>query len=735
MSTLLRKKIKKKKKKKVDNSNEIVPQRHEREGNLNYYSEEVAKNMIEKLISLSISAEFVQNIDKKFPQFCIDKMSRQIDTLTEIMHINREKDDFDVDNIDINSYITYYKTDTNVNRYKSKRHDKACEKRNDLAEGQLMEIANIANDYKTYMNVNKKKIEDCLNNSINIKKNKFLKNGKLIQYSIDIDTNNFWGDVPQPESISIDRTTSKFNAYVPRVETKKNSASPKKANPKSPNRTFKKKTTFYYKSGRFNDYSKSKDLDAENANKKRRGPLVNLPSYPIENLEIRKESEEILFLRKQTLEILSQKEKELKELKQRRIKINKQLEKEKQKKKKGKYTIDTNGNLIPLNEIKPENLFKEFWPIMSKPKEIKAGKTLDFVKKERIKLELNAKKNIQYNEDDRPYQIYLLKSRIHDTLNEFNSDNHKEKDNSNSNENSNSLNQKENKKKIFDEFNTYIEPSGSNFKLMMPALGVMIKEKQKVKSGGTDFYQKFHKYSINEFNKTLQDTIEWSKFKAKERQSEGYMIQGNPLPNSNKIVSIKEEKEADDSNRPKISPAEIRQRYSMLKNFQQTYTSGFHKHKPMAPSKSQIYSSNDNFPKLKRLLFHEDQNERFRMMKLEKMKEVENVFRKGKKLTLPKNRSAVELKTKQKNYNDVDDFNKQLVMGKVVPERTNNKVVALPKIGLRTGENFFSNTMTQFHRTRIKKVGYLEEIPPKKSKVISSKKKKETKKINSDDEN
>ena len=66
MSSPLRKKVRKKKKKKQDNNNEIVPQRHEREGNLNYYSEEIAKNIIEKIISLALSKNFTQKINCRF---------------------------------------------------------------------------------------------------------------------------------------------------------------------------------------------------------------------------------------------------------------------------------------------------------------------------------------------------------------------------------------------------------------------------------------------------------------------------------------------------------------------------------------------------------------------------------------------------------------------------------------------------------------------------------------------
>ena len=158
--------------------------------------------------------------------------------------------------------------------------------------------------------------------------------------------------------------------------------------------------------------------------------MINLPSYPIENLEVRKESDEILNLRKETLELIYQREKELQELKKNKMKARNEFDKDK-KKKKGKYTYDNEGKLILINEIKPENLLKEFWPVMSKQKDIKPGKTLEAARKEKLKMENNAKKNIQYNEEDRPYRLYLLKSRVNESFYDINinKDNDKEKDN------------------------------------------------------------------------------------------------------------------------------------------------------------------------------------------------------------------------------------------------------------------------------------------------------------------
>ena len=62
--------------------------------------------------------------------------------------------------------------------------------------------------------------------------------------------------------------------------------------------------------------------------------------------------------------------------------------------------------------------------------------------------------------------------------------------------------------------------SGSNFSLMKPSVGVKIRGKNKEKSGGNDFFKEFHKYSINDFNKTLQDNIRLENMinKKKERR-------------------------------------------------------------------------------------------------------------------------------------------------------------------------------------------------------------------------
>jgi len=62
-----------------------------------------------------------------------------------------------------------------------------------------------------------------------------------------------------------------------------------------------------------------------------------------------------------------------------------------------------------------------------------------------------------------------------------------------------------------------IELMGSNFSIINPSIGVNIREKDNIKIGGTNFFEKYHKFSMKEFNRTLHETLEWetkTKFKS-----------------------------------------------------------------------------------------------------------------------------------------------------------------------------------------------------------------------------
>ena len=221
MSSQLKKKAKQKKKKKDEE--EIVFVKHEKIGNLNVYSEEISKNIIEIIISHVISSISTKNVENKFSDFCFNEAKKNIDNIIELMNLNHDVDDFDIDKIDINSTIKYYNTDSNINRDFIKRHNVAIELRNDLVEENLMNMVNIPRDVKLQMLLKNQKIQDCLNKSIIIKNNKYLKRHKIYQFSLDTKNNNFWGDIPIPKVSYIDRTSSRFNNFKPRKSVSRKS--------------------------------------------------------------------------------------------------------------------------------------------------------------------------------------------------------------------------------------------------------------------------------------------------------------------------------------------------------------------------------------------------------------------------------------------------------------------------------------------------------------------------------
>ena len=188
---------------------------------------------------------------KKFTDFCFESMKRTFNSIIQICNIDRDKDDFDIDNIDINEYIKTNKSDKDIKRYIVKKHNNALELRNDNAERNITQIARIAKNFQTYNNIKLTKKEECLNKSIIIKKNEFLKKDKKYQYSNDIEKKNFWGEISCPQITDIDRTSYKFNSYIPIKEElrKKLSSnfSPNKSPRKKRGSRLTKKPSFIYK--------------------------------------------------------------------------------------------------------------------------------------------------------------------------------------------------------------------------------------------------------------------------------------------------------------------------------------------------------------------------------------------------------------------------------------------------------------------------------------------------------
>ena len=760
MSTMIKKKNKKKKKKKQ--IEEIKPQNHEKLGNLNFYSEETTKDIIEKIISLTISSNFAKNAEKKFTDFCFESMKRTFNSIIQICNIDRDKDDFDIDNIDINEYIKTNKSDKDIKRYIVKKHNNALELRNDNAERNITQIARIAKNFQTYNNIKLTKKEECLNKSIIIKKNEFLKKDKKYQYSNDIEKKNFWGEISCPQITDIDRTSYKFNSYIPIKEElrKKFSSnfSPNKSPRKKRESRLIKKPSFIYKnfasklSQKLTFVRAIKENNNENFYIKKSSPRVQvleMPSYPLKNIEQRKESDEILNLRKEKMEMIIQKQKEYKKLQLEKLQSKKEEAENAKKKMKGKYTFDGEGKLIVVNEIKQDHLFKEFWPITSKQKEVKGGKSLDFYKKETIKMENNAKKNIIYNDEEENANVYssfLFKSRLTEPFFNFG------EFNKNNSVNSQLKYKRKLNNSFFDNFNKKqkVEPSGSNFNLINPSIGVKVTERKAVKSGGLDYFKEFKKYSIDEFNKTLQDTFEWAKYKPKDKShTEGFKSStpSNELTRLRKSILSKinsnfHTNDISNNELNSIIKANNNNNYKKIKrnlkiknrekNFGKTFSDGFNcneeKRTHLIKSTSEIILTDKKFINLKELLFHDDKDKNKFIKNIpdkinRKIKENMNIFNQNVILT------SLMKKEFKKIFSDVDKLNKDLISGNVTNDKLyfNNRAI-LPKISNRKNETNFNRTMINFNRERVKKSMW-EKYVQKKENITSDSKK--IRKVNS----
>ena len=81
-----------------------------------------------------------------------------------------------------------------------------------------------------------------------------------------------------------------------------------------------------------------------------------------------------------------------------------------------------------------------------------------------------------------------------------------------------------------------IIPSGSNFQIILPNIGVVIKENQKIKEGGREFNKFFNKYSINDYDKILNEYVPLQNKTQMKNKMEKMSLTAS---NSNKILQKK----------------------------------------------------------------------------------------------------------------------------------------------------------------------------------------------------
>ena len=312
-----------------------------------------------------------------------------------------------------------------------------------------------------------------------------------------------------------------------------------------------------------NNEKKNKDL--ENINKikpviqpakaNRKNQILDFPSVEIPDIEKEFNHEEfeppnINILRKEREENKKKKEREAKLREEEKKIVKKKDDSDKTNKKQrpldsNKFTFDSNGKIISFKPYKFENLSKDFHFIKNSIKDnndsIKAGR------KKKISLE-NKKEKI--NKD-------IIKNPVKEE-------------------------KIEKMEKISEKNRDKIIPSGSNFQIILPNIGVVIKENQNVKKGGREFNKYFNKYSISDYDKILN---EYAPLQYKT-QLKNKMNKMNLTTNIN-LPTQKKSSESVDNQR-------MNSMNNILTNIDKTYTYNYNYNSNDNLIKNPLLTTNDN---------------------------------------------------------------------------------------------------------------------------------------------
>ena len=491
----------------------------------------IVNEMIEKIISLTISTELRNSIENKISSSCFDFLKDNIDSYISQNFISYDKEE--INNSSLNDNI-----------------------KNEL----IQNIEPILNE-ETEQNNN---FKDNLNNETN-----------LFKFDDQLYFNNYyhgvndWDLIEEPESNKYDRYATtlvkfkeiekeknyKFNKNNDKEiieeineESEKNSLND--INNKNTNNNnnlkeelknsndinlAKKRTSKMLNTNLYNN------LNNTNRNKKKNlNEIMSQFSFHDleDNNDIYKEQENINYekLRKEAQEKQNvvNEEKKIQKNAKKEVENKIKLAVEKNRQYAGKkITVDSNGEIVYIKGIKMDKLSKEFLTLRTNTKIVREmDKEADKDKsKSKKKKKINNNNNLNNNTTN------VVEDK--DKEKNIEKENDIEEDNNNININEKNDNDKKNlkgrnqklpklkgarfrtketsedlyKQKLLKKIEEGpIVLSGSNFELMNMEVGVSIKEKEKYKTGGKDFYHKYNKYSIDNYNKQLKETLQVNSF-------------------------------------------------------------------------------------------------------------------------------------------------------------------------------------------------------------------------------
>ena len=556
-------------------------------------SEQIVNFLIEKLISYTVTKSEKNKVEAQLPEVCFNFITDTIDTFIEQQFIAVDK----MDNIEGNNIIKEPDNNElednqninnnnllpeNIDNISLHKKDSSIDMNKKL-ENNNNENNNIMNEHNNLEN----NIDFSQISNIESQQNNKNNNNANIYFNNYIHGENFWSVIDEPENSEKDRFISatlfpflpeetEFNIVNNKITAKKSLekveeeddnnliesnikiATEQLKNIQSNSNIEKKEENNKTSSKIIQDEkkeenkNKNKTKNEISLKKKKKNLFEIMNEFPFYDLpkeeqmsEINKEGIDYVTLREEKeiekKKIEDEEKKKLRLKREEMQKIKEEVDKKKAYQNK-KLTVDVNGKIVFIKEVNLDSLNKEFNTIKSNLKQLTKNKALE--------------------PPPRKFSIYY---------NPVDKEKDKEKNQNNSNTKTNRTNKFINPEDMFNakvisnnnnnglfklppiksEIEKKLErgpitPAGSNFDLIQMEIGVSLKEDEKYKTGGKNFFQKFNKYSLDTYNSKLKDSIIYNSIDAIKNKlglttsvdfhnnlTETYSNFGNQLGNTN----------------------------------------------------------------------------------------------------------------------------------------------------------------------------------------------------------
>ena len=462
----------------------------------------IVHEIIEKIISLVISSDFKNNVEKQISSSCFDFIKETLDSFLSCTFIPHDKDE------------TY--------------HESFNQSKNDLILD--IEPISIRNDFSN----------QDINNNSHSKSN--LKLDEQIYYNNYFHGDNDWDLMGEPQSNHYDRYASTM-LKMKEIQKEKVKYQKKgevleevdeESEKNSVNNNNEKKdininrTELHHKTKKIKEENISNNINNSNDNRVKKKNLYDIMNqfsfHDLDNNDdIYKEPKDIDYenLRLEADEKQKAKNEEKKVNKNAKNKIENILKLDAEKKRQyigKKITVDPNGEIVFIRGIRLDKLKKDFVLLKTATKLVrdeekekekererekkkkKKNKSQEEIPQDKNKEEVEKNKIIDNTNQNKNQKIKGTKvlPKIKNKFRTLTKENNIE-----------DINRSRLLKKIEEG---PIIPSGSNFEIMNMEVGVSLKENEKFKTGGKDFYHKFNKYSLANYNKQLKETTEMNSF-------------------------------------------------------------------------------------------------------------------------------------------------------------------------------------------------------------------------------